>query len=101
MTVQIVHGKIDYPYTVRHDTELVGMITHDTTVLSGATLLVRGTITANLFIQPGATAVIRGMVNGCVHNAGHAEIYGMIDNLVEDAGCNSKIGPDAIIRKRC
>lgn len=42
--MKIINGKIEVAVTVSEDSELRGMITADTTIVSGATLVVRGMI---------------------------------------------------------
>jgi cytoskeletal protein CcmA (bactofilin family) len=86
-----LYEKIERPYTVSVDTELFGMITADTTVLSGATFVVRGMITADLIVKPGAKAFVHGMVNGCIRNAGYVELHGQADTLEESAGATTKL----------
>jgi hypothetical protein len=86
-----ISGKIEWPVIVSMDSNLIGMITAETTVLSGITLVVNGIITADLVIEEGGTAIVYGMVNGCIRNAGHLKLYGVADSLLASPGAKTEI----------
>ena len=99
--MQILEGKIEGPFAVEEDSELVGMITVAAVVRSGSTLMVRGMITGNLTVEKGGEVIVRGMVNGTIRNFGKVTVYGSIDAIQNCApDCETVIAPGAQIKGR-
>ena len=93
-----ISDKVEHPFTVEKDTDLTGMITHNTTVKPGVLFIVSGMITADLIIEPGATVLVPGMVNGRIHNSGKLTISGIVDSVIDLPGSTTTIEPHAIVR---
>ncbi|CAB3762822.1 hypothetical protein B7G54_24290 [Burkholderia puraquae] len=95
-------GKIEGPFAVDRDLTIHGMVAGQATVRSGCRLVLRGTVTSDLVIEPGAYAAVHGMVNGTVINqGGHVEIHGMVGAVVDTApSSRTVIAHGAVITRR-
>lgn len=98
--MKTLNGKIDGPYVVTEDTNLVGMITDKAIVPSGVHFEVTGMITGDLEVHSGASVLIRGMVNGLVENkGGQIVIEGWVDEVVEtDPRASTQLRGDGRVR---
>jgi cytoskeletal protein CcmA (bactofilin family) len=93
-----IYDEIEGDVLLNEDTKLHGMFVGMTTVSSGVTLILHGTVTKDLIVEEDSKVMLHGMVIGdVVNNGGHLEVFGMITGkLIRNRG-KSIVDPKAVI----
>ncbi|OTP77282.1 hypothetical protein [Caballeronia sordidicola] len=90
--MEVRSGRIDGPFTVERDLMIRGTVVGRATVRSGNNLVLNGTVTSDLVIEPAARVKIFGTVNGTVINQGGlVEIHGIVGAVADTASSSRTI----------
>ena len=96
--MRTINDVLEGPQILTGHVRLLGMITGDVVVASGAELQLHGMCCANLRIEANASVALHGTVSGDVTNAGgDVCVFGIIAGRLIDEGGSTVVHPGAIV----
>jgi cytoskeletal protein CcmA (bactofilin family) len=96
--MRIESGKVEGDLVLSEDLELRGLVTGDVRLQQGIFFALVGLVGGSVIVESGATAIIRGTVSkDVVNKGGTIEIYGSVGRSVRTASGNTVVANGAMI----